>query len=112
LIVRVSYKFFRDYQKPNFGIQVKDNNHSLIFASNTNLNKVVPDNIKRGDEINVIFVIDNSFAAGSYFVSPAVVSDDGINIDWRDNFASFEIVSPWRSGSIVEFKHTVKVEKK
>ena len=112
LRVRVSYKFFRDYQKPNFGIQIKDVHGLNIFASNTKLNNIGLDNVNKGEIIDVVFDIDNCFASGSYLVSPAVVANDDAVIDWRDNFANFEIISSWKSGSVVEFGHAIKVEKK
>lgn len=111
LCVKVSYKFFRDYKKPNFGISIKNIYGLNIFASNTKLNNIGLENIKKGEKVNVIFDIDNCFASGSYSVSLAIVGDGDVVIDWRDDFAFFEIVSSWKSGSIVEFKHFIKVEK-
>jgi len=69
------------------------------------------DNIKKGEIVNVVFDISNCFAAGSYAVSPAVVANNDAIIDWKDNFAFFEVISSWGSGSVVEFPHTIKVEK-
>jgi ABC-type polysaccharide/polyol phosphate transport system ATPase subunit len=112
LCVKVSYRFFKDCQKPNFGISIKDSRGLNMFASNTKLNKLALDDIRSGEVINVDFNIDNSFAAGSYHVSPAVVRNDDSIIDWKDNFASFQIISSWNTGSIVEFSHIIKVERK
>lgn len=111
LCVKVSYKFFRNYQNPNFGISIKDSHGLNIFGSNTKLTNTGLNDINKGDIINVSFYIDNAFASGVYSVSPAVVSNNDAIIDWRDDFISFKIMSSWSSGSIVEFKHTIKVEK-
>lgn len=111
LCVKVSYKFFKDCQKPNFGILIENGSGLKIFASNTKLANKGLDLISTGDNICVTFCIDNRFSAGTYLVSPAVVDSSDRIIDCRNKFSEFKIISEWDSGSIVDFNHFIKVEK-
>jgi len=112
LRVMIEYNFLKMCQKPNFGILIEDSFGLKLFASNTKLTKTGLDVVYGGEVICVTFCIDNYFIAGMYSVSPAVVSNSDAIIDWRNDYAKFEIMSKWNSGSIVNFKHIIRIEKR
>lgn len=110
VIIKMRVKFYEDIKEPIFGITVKNPRGDKIFVTNTLWKEIKTGNFGRGDEVEVIFKVENSFANGEYSVSPAVAHSNAIEFyDWRDDSAKFLIKKLRQTGSLTDFKHDLEI---
>jgi len=106
----VSCLIYKPTKNPIFGIIIKDLQKNPIFVTNTDFKKIKTGQFSKG-KTQVIFNVNNHFASGKYFVSPAIAKDDAKTFyDWKDDFASFSVINSYNSGGIVDLKHEIKIQ--
>lgn len=111
LKIRVSYNINSDMEDPIFGVVVRDGTGKNVYALNTEYKKIKTGKFDIG-LIEVCFEIENFFATGSYYVSPAVALKNSKIIDWVDNAAIFRITNPeFTSNAIADFNTKIIIHK-
>jgi lipopolysaccharide transport system ATP-binding protein len=73
---RISYRvsFHEDIKNPIFGIMITNREGNCIFGVNTSKRQISRQNYSAGDEIKVIFDLNNNLGAGVFYVTCGVHS--------------------------------------
>ena len=102
-----------DVDEPVFVFQLRTAEGALIFATSTELHGTRTGSFRDGERVTVRTSIDNSFAPGSYTVTPAVARSGqaGDLLDVRENFERLVVHGTRYSGGMVDLPHEVEVER-
>jgi ABC-type polysaccharide/polyol phosphate transport system ATPase subunit len=111
--VKVLYKIRKPITNPIFGIVINNTDNVSVFVTNTYFKKIKTGICQEG-KVEVDFEIENNFAGGLFYVSPAVAAEKiKAFYDWRDNFKALKIVNnDYISGGCADFKHSIILSKK
>ena len=89
--IRVKAKALETLKNPRIGLVFLDDADTIIFATNTEVNKLDLKTYKSGEEISISCKIDNIFTNGDYRVSAAIASTDR-----QETYARVESVHQFR----------------
>jgi len=108
--VVVEYVFYETAEDPVFGIIFRDETLREVFLTNTDWENIKTGKFQKGSKITVRFGIENVFDGGSYLISPAVASKNGVNFhDWRNNFRKFIIQKTPKTGGVVNIPVSIEI---
>lgn len=112
-IIKVDYKFTAkkcEISNPIFGLIIKDASNNHLFDTNTKWIDVATPKLKKGETIDVNWVIPNVFQAGHYSVSVASAHSDGFNFyDWHDSVSTFNVSRNISTAGMLILDHKVKI---
>lgn len=110
--VKISYRFNEGINNPIFGIVIKDILKRQVFVANTVFKKINVGQVNKGN-LNVTFIIENLFASGEYYLSPAIADNARRIIDWKEEILRFNVINKeFNSGGVVDFSHEIKINRK
>ncbi|MDI6778017.1 MAG: ABC transporter ATP-binding protein [Patescibacteria group bacterium] len=111
--ILVKYLIHKKVANPIMGITIRDIKDNLVFITNTDF-KGIRTKIMEVGSAEVEFAIENHFAEGVFYVSPAIASEGAkVFYDWKDNMKSLKIVNgEYISGGLVDFKHSINIRRK
>lgn len=88
----MSVKANGDIEEPVFGYLIKDSAGHDLMGSNTKIKQLKTGTIHKGEHPQLTWKIPNVFNDGVFFITAAVVREDGVTqCDWWDNAASFTV---------------------
>jgi len=74
------------------GIRIKASDGSMITGTNTKLERIQLDEIKKGESRNLVWTFPNVLSDGTYFLDVALTHTDGIKVfDWWEDSVQFEV---------------------
>ena len=91
--VRVRVHFHQAVEAPVCGFLIRNRHGIHIYGTNTDLQQENIGPAKRGENIEVSFAFNCWLAPGSYSLTLAVHSVDGISFDWLDGVLFFNVIS-------------------
>ncbi|MDD4278922.1 MAG: ABC transporter ATP-binding protein [Candidatus Sumerlaeales bacterium] len=97
-IIKMFVRFDVKIDKPIFGVMLKNRLGIEVFGTNTQLQKIDTGSYTPGQAIEVSFAIPLHIGGGSYAVSLAVHSVNGVYFDYRIDALVFEVVQSLKSG--------------
>jgi ABC-2 type transport system ATP-binding protein len=110
ITIKVTTRFNQNVEKPVYGIVVNRVGENPIFATNTNMQEIKTNNVKKGQSVTTTYTFSNVLGNGNYKVSPAVASQDTtVMYDWQDEMASFSIVGWQDNYQPVYLDHNIEV---
>jgi ABC-2 type transport system ATP-binding protein len=106
----VNYKAEVDINNPVYGIIISDEDDHRVFASNTLINSIKTDDLKKGESTKIEWVIPNAFNPGTFLIAPAISNDDGnIIFDWIEANCKFRIRKKVKNNTFINVKHDIVV---
>jgi len=91
--VRVRVHFHQAAEAPVCGFLIRNRHGIHIYGTNTDLQQEDIGATKPGENIEVSFAFNCWLAPGSYSLTFAVHSVDGISFDWLDGALFFNVIS-------------------
>jgi ABC-2 type transport system ATP-binding protein len=74
------------------GIRIRSSSGQSITGTNSQFEKVVIPNLRKGDSIQIEWKVPNIFSDGRYFIDPSVAYGVGVRVaDWWDEAQEFTI---------------------
>jgi len=111
ITMTVAFQAEQDVESPVFGITITSLTGQIIFQSNTLWCQRPVHDMKKGEVATCHFTVPNVFNTGTYLVSPAVSSRDGVSVyDWREDMVRFKTTKQQKSHGIVNAEHQLIVE--
>ncbi len=111
IVMTVAFQAEQDVESPVFGITITSLTGQIIFQSNTLWCQRPVRDMKKGEVATCHFTVPNVFNTGTYLVSPAVSSRDGVSVyDWREDMVRFKTTKQQKSHGIVNAEHQLIVE--
>lgn len=93
----------KDIEDPIFGFKIIDSSGNVILGTNTKIIDQPPGKLTSGTKINLRWTFDNILSDGKYFIEPAVVYSNGIDVcDWWEEACSFVIKKSKSSHYLVD----------
>ena len=97
-------------KSPVYGIVMRRKGESPIFVTNTILSKINTRDLADGDIGKVEICVENIFANGEYYLSPAIATYDGATIiDWRDDYVKITVINQDNTYAPINPRHLFKV---
>lgn len=93
-----------------FGMSIKNSDGTVIMGTNTRLQNIKIDHIKKGKQGFVKWRVLNIFNDGDYIVDAAVVAEDGTPYDWWEDAGFFSVYREQHTPYAVEPPVEVVVE--
>lgn len=93
VMVRIRVRFHQAAEAPVCGFLIRNRHGIHIYGTNTELQQENIGPTKRGENIEVSFAFNCWLAPGSYSLTLAVHSVDGISFDWLDGAIFFNVIS-------------------
>lgn len=93
VMVRIRVRFHHAAEAPVCGFLIRNRHGIHIYGTNTELQQENIGPTKRGENIEVSFAFNCWLAPGSYSLTLAVHSVDGISFDWLDGAIVFNVIS-------------------
>lgn len=93
VMVRIRVRFHQAAEAPVCGFLIRNRHGIHIYGTNTELQQENIGPTKRGENIEVSFAFNCWLAPGSYSLTLAVHSVDGISFDWLDGAIVFNVIS-------------------
>jgi lipopolysaccharide transport system ATP-binding protein len=93
VLLRARARFLADVQYPVIGFLIRNRHGIHLYGTNTELQRVVFEQVERGEVIEATFEFNCWLAPDTYSISVAVHSADGISFDWMDGVLFFRVVS-------------------
>lgn len=93
VMVRIRVGFHQAAEAPVCGFLIRNRHGIHIYGTNTELQQENIGSTKRGENIEVSFIFNCWLAPGSYSLTLAVHSVDGISFDWLDGAIFFNVIS-------------------
>lgn len=111
--IELSVLIVRHCLNPVFGISIRNETMNDVFVTNTAWFDPKPTgSFNAGEKVKVKINFNNLLVDGRYFVSPAIAKQDMITFhDWRENYMSFSVNSPFSKSGEVTLEHTIKIER-
>jgi ABC-type glutathione transport system ATPase component len=111
ITIAVTFKAKQDVESPVFGITVNSLTGQIVFQSNTLWCQKPVSDMHQDGTATCYFTIPNVFNTGTYLVSPAVSSRDGVTVyDWREDMVRFKITKQQKSHGVINVQHQLEVE--
>lgn len=100
IVIRATAK--EDVEDPIFGFLLKNASGQPLMGTNSRIKRQRMGKVKAGDNLEVVWTIPNIFSDGQYFVDPAIVRKDGVQVmDWWEEAAAFTVYKEDRTPYIV-----------
>jgi lipopolysaccharide transport system ATP-binding protein len=93
VLIRVVYVAHTDLDDIVCGFLIRNRHGIHIYGTNTELQQVPGERVRKGDVIEVTFEFDCWMAPDSFSVSVAVHSSDAVSFDWLDGCLFFRVMS-------------------
>ncbi|MBA3711429.1 MAG: ABC transporter ATP-binding protein [Pyrinomonadaceae bacterium] len=93
LLIRKRVAYHRDAELPVSGCVIRNRHGVHVYGTNTDLLRADVGRVRRGEVIEVAFAFDCWLAPGSYSLTVAEHSVDGISFDWIDDVLIFHVSS-------------------
>lgn len=93
VMVRVRVHFHQPAEAPVCGFLIRNRHGIHIYGTNTELQQESIGPTSRGENIEISFAFTCWLAPGSYSLTLAVHSVDGISFDWLDGALFFNVIS-------------------
>ena len=111
ITMSVAFKASQDVKSPVLGVTIADLTGQIMFQSNTLWCHVPVSDMKKGDVTTMHLTVPNVFNTGTYLVSPAVSSSDGVTVyDWREDMARFKTTKKQKSHGVVNVEHQLSID--
>ena len=111
LHVEVLFTAHEVVKSPVYGITIKDEVGSVIFASNTLWASQRSNDLKRDEKQSVTWQVPNIFLNGDYTITPAVASYDAKEIyDQANDMATFSVKRKTITTAIVNPTHEILIK--
>jgi len=106
----ITIKSKKYIKSPVYGIVMRRKGEAPIFVTNTILSKTQTTDLTEGSTCRVEISLDNIFANGDYYLSPAIATYDGATIiDWRDDYAKITVINQDNTYAPINPIHAFKV---
>lgn len=110
ITIGVEFKSSEAIVQPVFGVTITDLTGQIVFQSNTLWNNIKVHDMTSGDVVHLNLVIPNVFNTGTYLVSPAAATKDGLSVyDWREDMARFKVVKRQKSHAVINVQHQIEM---
>jgi lipopolysaccharide transport system ATP-binding protein len=110
MVIRIEYTINETIENPIFGVVLKDSNNHPVFRANTEFKNVLTGILSPG-KYRVSFKTKNLLSTGGYYLSPAVATNLGRIIDWKDDLISIKVINDkFNSMGVVDFEHEIILE--
>lgn len=87
----------RSVESPIVGIRIRTTAGEHVTGTNTRLERIDIGRLNAGDSKVINWSIQNIFADGTYFIDPAILSEDMVTVcDWWDEAESFVVTKARR----------------
>jgi len=93
VVVRLRVVFNEAVEEPVCGFLLRNRHGIHLYGTNTELQQVSLDSVRRGEIIEVSFAFNCWLAPDTYSATLAVHSPDGISFDWVDGVLFFRVMS-------------------
>lgn len=93
VVVRARVRFHHDVDDPVCGLLIRDRHGIHVYGTNTELQRVDLGEVRSGEIIEAAFSFNCWLAPGTFSVTAAVHSLDGISFDWIDGVLFFHVVN-------------------
>lgn len=112
-VFRAQVRFSEPVVNPIFGVGFENAEHQYVFATNSTLVHEATGRFEAGDEAVFSVRLENVFAPGRIFATPAVAHEGGGGqwIDRRERFVSVVSTSSRDLGAIVNVAHDFRYER-
>jgi ABC-2 type transport system ATP-binding protein len=82
----------RDTTNPIVGIRIRSATGESITGTNTKIENISTGTVQEGDILNFSWMLPNVLSDGKYFLDPAIIASDGIEVfDWWDESLTFKV---------------------
>lgn len=93
--IKASIRFFGGLEHPIIGFNIKNSSGQILCGSNSRILKQKTGSYKKGDALDVEWVVPNIFGDDELGVETAITHSDGVTqSDWWHNAASFTNTNP------------------
>jgi hypothetical protein len=94
LTIRVVYIAHANIDEIVCGFLIRNKHGIHVYGTNTELQQVPGERVRKGEITEVTFTLDCWLAADLFSVSVAVHSSAAVSFDWLDGCAFFRVMSP------------------
>lgn len=109
--VRMRVLFHTDVEDPVCGFMIRNRHGIHLYGTNTRLQNVDLDDVKRGEVLDVTFAFDCWLAPDSYSIAVAAHSPDAISFDWIDGARFFQVMSGTPMEGVANLNAAVYVDR-
>ncbi len=112
-VFRAHVRFAEQVVNPIFGVGFENAEHQYLFATNSTLVREATGTFAAGDEAVFSVRLENVFAPGRIFATPAIANEGGGGqwIDRRERFVSVVSTASRDFGAIVNVAHDFRIER-
>ena len=108
--INLRVKFFTYSENPIFGVILRAITGVSVLESNSSLLGLKTGRFQDGEERVIRWEFKNYLDLGKYSITPAISYNDGIRFyDWKDDFFWFSVKKPYKTGGVMNFKHSIKI---
>lgn len=102
-----------DITNPIFGFMIRNAAGQPLLGTNSKIKRQSVGDMAKGDIVTVRWNIPNIFSDGSYYVDPAIVHDDGVQVtDWWEDAATFTVLKEDRTPYVVTPDVELSIDRK
>jgi Wzt C-terminal domain len=112
-VFRTHVRFRERVVNPIFGVGFENAEKQYMFATNSTLVREATGTFDAGDEVVFTVRLENVFASGRVFATPAVAHEGGGGqwIDRRERLVSVVSTAPRSLGAIVDLPHDFEIRR-
>jgi ABC-2 type transport system ATP-binding protein len=82
----------QDLTDPIIGIRIRSVSGESITGTNTKIENIKIGSVTKGQTIHLTWTLPNVLADGQYFIDPAILASDGVEVfDWWDEARKFKV---------------------
>lgn len=109
--VRMRVLFHSNVEDPVCGFMIRNRHGIHLYGTNTRLQNIDLDDVKRGEVLDVTFAFDCWLAPDSYSIAVAAHSPDAISFDWIDGARFFQVMSGTPMEGVANLNAAVYVDR-